>query len=80
MARYPRTLSIVGHTHSYFYSASTKEVVVGNGGAPLSSNVNHGYVIAERRPDGVIELSAIDYTTRAVFHRFAINPDGSQVR
>ncbi len=48
------TLLIVGHTHEYHHDPRNREIIVGNGGAPLTSGVNYGYVIvarAERQPD-----------------------------
>ncbi len=76
--KYPVTLRLVGHTHTYAYKPDTREVVVGNGGAPLSGNVNYGYVLVKRRPDGAIEFHAIDYSTGNDFTPpFAIKADGS---
>jgi hypothetical protein len=75
--KYPVTLRLVGHTHTYAYKPDTHEVVVGNGGAPLSGGVNYGYVLVKRRPDAAIEFRAIDYSTGADFNYFAINADGS---
>jgi hypothetical protein len=77
--RHPLTLRLVGHTHSLYYSTTNKELVVGNGGAPLSSSVNYGYVIAERRSDGAIAFYAIDYATRSVFFDLAVQADGTLV-
>ncbi len=75
--KYPVTLRLVGHTHTYSYKPDTHEVVVGNGGAPLSGGVNYGYVLVKRRPDAAIEFRAIDYSTGKDFNYFAINADGS---
>ncbi len=75
--KYPVTLRLVGHTHTYAYKPDTHEVVVGNGGAPLSGGVNYGYVLVKRRPDAAIEFRAVDYSTGQVSSTFAINADGS---
>lgn len=78
MNQHPLTLAIVGHTHTYDHSASSKEVVVGNGGAPLSSGANYGYVIArQRHSDNAIQFWSYDYSTNAVVDHFSVHPDGS---
>jgi hypothetical protein len=78
IAKYPYTLEIVGHTHTYGHIAA-KEVLFGNGGAPLSGSGNYGYGIFSQQPDGTIAVDAVDYQTGLAdgsFH-FAVNPDGS---
>jgi hypothetical protein len=78
MGTHPYTLAIVGHTHSYQRS-SQKEVIVGNGGAPLSGGVDYGYAMISQQPSGSIAVDMIDYTSGladTTFH-FALNPDGS---
>ena len=57
------------------------ELVVGNGGAPLTGNVGYGYVIAQQRPsDKAIRFTAYDYLTRAVIRTFMVKPDGTQTQ
>ncbi|HEY3352082.1 MAG TPA: metallophosphoesterase [Polyangia bacterium] len=75
--KHPLTLLIVGHTHTLEHLASAQELVVGNGGAPLSSGVNYGYVIADQRPDGALTFTAYDYESHAVMQSFAVKADGS---
>ena len=77
IARHPLTLLIVGHTHTYQHQASEHEVIIGNGGAPLSGGVNYGYSIISRRGDGAIELDEHDYMTNAMVDAWAIDADGS---
>jgi Calcineurin-like phosphoesterase len=77
IAKYPYTLKIVGHTHTYEYRQSTREVIVGNGGAPLSGSVNYGYVIAAQRSDGAIVFSSYDYMSNAVVESFVVKADGT---
>jgi hypothetical protein len=74
--RHPYTLLIVGHSHKYQH-INGREVIVGNGGAPLTSGSNYGYAVIHRRPDGAIQLDSKDYMTKAVVDTFAVNPDGS---
>jgi len=78
--KYPYTLLIAGHTHTLTYSAPKRELVVGNGGAPLATGVNYGYVVARQRPDLALEFNAYDYVTHAVVVAFAVNPDGSTAK
>ncbi len=77
IGRHPLTLLIVGHTHTYQHQAAEHEVIIGNGGAPLSGGVDYGYAIVERRTDGAIQLSEHDYQTKAVVDAFAVGADGA---
>jgi predicted phosphodiesterase len=78
IAKYPVTIVICGHTHTMYYSNSDGEVIVGNGGAPNTSSVGYGYVIAHRRTDGAIQFDDKDYDTGAVAKTFAVYADGTQ--
>jgi hypothetical protein len=40
MAKYPVTTLIVGHTHTLESVTNSKEIIVGNGGAPLTTNTD----------------------------------------
>jgi hypothetical protein len=78
MTHHPYTLSIVGHTHTYQHSGP-REVIIGNGGAPLSGGVDYGYGMLSQQADGSIAVDMIDYTSGQAdssFH-FAVKPDGS---
>jgi hypothetical protein len=77
LANHPLTLLVTGHVHTYERYPDAKEVVIGNGGAPLVSGVDYGYAIAFRRPDGAIDLTEYDYASKAVIDHFAIAADGS---
>ncbi len=74
IAAHPHTLLIAGHTHTYSYYASEKQLIVGNGGAPLSGSVNYGYVIAQQQSDGQILFKSFDYSTNAVVDQFTVSP------
>jgi hypothetical protein len=79
MTQYPYTLAIVGHTHDYEKSGA-KEVIFGNGGAPLtSSNSNYGFGLVTQRSDGTIQVDAYDYQTMQpdTSFRFAVKADGT---
>jgi hypothetical protein len=78
MAMYPYTLAIVGHSHTYYHGRGSREVTIGNGGAPLSSKT-YGYGIFSQRSDGAIVVDMIDFMSGAAdgsFH-FVVKPDGT---
>ncbi|MDB4959131.1 MAG: hypothetical protein JWO36_6700 [Myxococcales bacterium] len=77
IAKYPLTLKIVGHTHTYQHVATDHEVICGNGGAPLTSGTNYGYAILERLASGVIQFTEYDYMTNANRAQWRINADGT---
>jgi len=76
MAKYPYTLSIVGHSHEYYHSSGSREVVIGNGGAPISTNQDYGYAIVRQLSNGDIQVDMYDYKTNAVdsSFEFAVTP------
>ena len=75
---HPLTLLIVGHTHTYHHYASDKEIVVGIGGAPLTSGTNYGYVIVSRNASGTLTATVYDYMTHAVIDSFSITAAGGK--
>ena len=78
LGNHPYTLAIVGHTHTYSKSG-TKQVTVGNGGAPLSGNANYGFGLVQQRNDGTIQFDMYDYQSMQpdMSFEFAVNPDGT---
>jgi hypothetical protein len=81
MAKYPYTLTLVGHTHTYYHFPG-REVLVGNGGAPLSGSKNYGFAVISQRPDLALQVDMIDYTSGLAdtrFH-FAVKPDGTETQ
>jgi hypothetical protein len=74
MAQYPYTLLIAGHDATFEYVAAEKEIIVGNGGAPLAGSVDYGYVVAAQQANGTIELKEMDYATNAVQTTFTVPP------
>jgi predicted phosphodiesterase len=74
---HPLTLLIVGHTHEYRHESYDKEIIVGNGGAPLTSGTNYGYVIVSRNSTGTITVKAYDYQSHAVLDTFSIQATGA---
>jgi hypothetical protein len=79
IAQFPYTLLMVGHTHTY-ETVSNRQVVIGNGGAPLTGGVNYGYVIAQQRSDGAIVFQEKDYSSGTVNDTFVMRPDGTQTQ
>lgn len=77
MGRYPFTLLIAGRPDTFAYYPKERQVIVGNGGAPLQGDVSYGYVLATQRVDGAIAFSEIDSLTGSVEQIFAVNPDGT---
>jgi hypothetical protein len=77
IAKHPYTLKIVGHTHTYHHYAAYKEVVCGNGGAPLTSGTNYGFAVVERLASGKLQFTEYDYQSKAVVETFVLNADGS---
>ena len=60
------TLLFTSHTHTYQLNAPN-EIVVGVGGAPLSSSaggLQYGYVLCSQRADGAIVCSEFDYNSQ----------------
>jgi hypothetical protein len=76
LAAHPLTMLITGHTHSYEHVPAYREIVVGNGGAPLTSNTDYGHVIVARQPDGTLQVTSYALTDHAIVERFAVRPDG----
>ncbi len=76
IAQHPYTMLIVGHDHPY-KRMSQKEVLVGNGGAPLTTGSVYGYGVVRRRSDGAVQFTFYNYQTHAVLDSFAVNADGS---
>jgi len=77
ISQYPYTLLVVGHAHTYSHP-STKEVLFGNGGAPLASG-NYGFGLVTQRSDGAVQVDAYDYAsvTPDTSFRFAVYPNGT---
>ena len=70
--QYPYTLKIVGHAHEYS-QAGARQVIVGNGGAPISGSSNYGYALIEQLPSGDIKVTDIDYSSNAPVGSFTVS-------
>ena len=79
---FPYTLEIVGHSHTYGHYATPypREVIIGNGGAPLTNTSrDYGFGVFKQRTDGAIVCDMIDYQTLkadSYFH-FVVTPTGT---
>jgi len=78
MAKYPYTLALVGHDHTYSRPGQ-REIIVGNGGAPITGSANYGFALLNQRADGAIQVDMYDYQTGQAdaSFRFAVKADGS---
>jgi hypothetical protein len=73
---HPYTMLITGHTHTYKHIPAYRTIIVGNGGAPLTSDTNYGYAIVARQADGNLAVTAYDYMTHATMDSFVVTPGG----
>jgi hypothetical protein len=76
LAAHPLTMLITGHVHSYAHIPASREIIVGNGGAPLSSGTDYGYVVIDRQPGGSLQVTSYTYSTHAIVEQFMVTPDG----
>jgi len=79
LAKHPLTMLLTGHTHTYRHVPAYREIIVGNGGAPLTSAVDYGYAVVARQPDGSIQVTSREYMTHTIVEQFAVMPDGTLV-
>ena len=71
----PLTVGFFGHTHVY-QRIDPSHVIAGNGGAPLDSGTQYGFVLVKQRADGNLSLSAIDEATGNPLDAWAVTPNG----
>jgi hypothetical protein len=74
IAAHPLSLLIVGHTHTFSYYPSEKQLVVGNGGAPLSGNINYGYVLIQQQQDKSFKIREFQYDTNVELLTYSFFP------
>jgi hypothetical protein len=76
-ARHPVTLFIEGHTHSWQHRYGSRELIVGNGGAPLTSAGVYGFTVISQREGGDLVVSSYDHATRQPVTTFIVHADGT---
>jgi hypothetical protein len=63
--QYPYNILLVGHSHYFQYIGFEREVIVGNGGAPLDSNsATYGYATVQQQSNQFV-VTEYDYQTAA---------------
>jgi hypothetical protein len=80
--QFPYTMMITGHSHTWdgfgYYTA--KQIIVGNGGAPLTNtSKNYGFAVISQQSDGTIMGDMLDYDSlqpSSKFH-FVVTADGT---
>ncbi len=63
-------LFIVGHSHTF--SHSQKEVVIGNGGAPITGSVDYGFATVQQQAAGGFVVTQYDYLTAMPVSTFTV--------
>ena len=71
ISQYPYTMKIVGHVH-LFSQAGARQVIVGNGGAPISGASTYGYALFEQTSTGDIQVSGIDLDSGLASSSFVV--------
>jgi hypothetical protein len=77
IGEHPYTLLITGHTHTASRVLANKEIIVGNGGAPLASG-SYGYAIVQQMPNSNVGVSFYD-VNNVLDQHFVVDPSGSPV-
>jgi hypothetical protein len=70
LGQYPYTLLIVGHSHTFLHSG--KQLIVGNGGAPITGTTPFGYATVEQQLGGGFIVTQYESTTGAAIGRFVV--------
>jgi hypothetical protein len=69
------TVSIVGHSHTWSHGGTnSKELLVGNGGVPSTSDKNLGYTTVQRQSNGDLVISNYDFITLAAVNTYTVTP------
>jgi hypothetical protein len=64
-------LLITGHSHTFDHPTN-QEIIVGNGGAPISGPVDYGYATIQQQPGGGFLVTEYDYLTAAPVTSFTV--------
>lgn len=79
MARHPLTLAITGHSHTYSHYRGSREIIVGNGGAPSTGGKGFGFALVSQDSDLSLRVDMIDLSSGKADPSFAfrLKPDGT---
>jgi hypothetical protein len=77
VSAHPVTLVLEGHTHTWRHDTGSKEVIIGNGGAPATGGVPPGYTIVSQQADKSLVISNYDSSNGHALSTFAVKPDGT---
>jgi hypothetical protein len=72
MERSVETLSIVGHSHTWAGSSGSKELLVGNGGAPVTGGATYGYTTVLRQSNGSLVVTNYDYQSNQAKNTYTV--------
>jgi hypothetical protein len=62
-------LFIVGHSHTFSHSG--QQVIIGNGGAPITGGVNYGFATVQQQASGFL-VTQYDYMTAMPVNSFTV--------
>jgi len=62
MTQYSYDISLVGHTHTFQFTTGSKQIIIGNGGAPITGSAPYGFATVEKVASGW-QVKEYDYST-----------------
>jgi predicted phosphodiesterase len=71
-------LLLTGHTHAYTHQTvdQGRDMVLGNGGAPLiSSGTFNGYTVIDQLASGRLQVTVYDVSTHASMDQWSVGPN-----
>ncbi len=63
---------LAGHTHTVYFSSSSKELVEGVGGAPITGSANYGFATVEKNSGSGFTVKQYDYQSAAVVNTYML--------
>ena len=76
---HPYTLLLAGHVHTFSWTPAKRQVITGNGGAPLNTSINYGYTVIRQQDDGTLVGENYDYQDHSVIGKFHVDASGAEV-
>ena len=71
-------LFLSGHTHAYHHMTTDggRDLVMGNGGAPLvSGGTFNGYGLVDQQANGRLQITVFDVTSGAMMDSWSVGPN-----